>query len=89
METTRHAATRAQQRAIPPLLLDLLLRFGRSERSGDGTERYFFDKRARRAVQRYAGCLGRLLDQHLDVYAIVSDNDKIVTVGHRLERFHH
>lgn len=89
METTRHAATRAQQRAIPPLLLDLLLRFGRSERSGDGTERYFFDKRSRRAVQRYAGCLGQLLDQHLDVYAILSDCDKVVTVGHRLERFHH
>ena len=89
MTMSRHARVRAQQRAIPPLLLDLLLRFGRSERSGDGTQRYFFDKRARRSVQSYAGCLGQLLDEHLDVYAVVGEGDKIVTVGHRLDRFHH
>lgn len=89
MNLSRHARMRSQQRAIAPLLLDLLLRFGRSERSGDGTQRYFFDKPARRRVQSYAGSLGRLLDQHLDVYAIVGEGDTIVTVGHRLERFHH
>lgn len=57
MAYTQHAQIRAQQRGIPPILIDLLLRFGAHEKAGDGTQTYFFDKTARRQVRSYAGLL--------------------------------
>lgn len=84
-EITQHARVRSQQRAISPLLLELLVRFGSSEKIVGGTCKVFFDKAARRRLHSYAGPLAQMLDQHLDLYAVLA-NDKVVTVGHRLER---
>lgn len=86
MHTTHHAAVRIQQRAIPPLVVDLLLEFGSSEPSGDGTSKLYFDKPARRKVKNYAGPLAGYLEQHLDVYAVVGADEKVITVAHRLDR---
>lgn len=86
MHTSQHAAARLQQRAIPPLLVDLLLEFGASVPSGDGTSKYYFDKSAKRKVKAYAGPIARVLDEHLDVYAVVTEDAKVITVGHRYER---
>lgn len=86
MHTSHHAAARLQQRAIPPLLVDLLLEFGASVPSGDGTSKYYFDKSAKRRVKAYAGPIARVLNEHLDVYAVVTDDAKVITVGHRYER---
>jgi hypothetical protein len=83
---TRHAETRSQQRAIPRLLIDLLLQFGTSEKAGGGTSKVFFDKAARRRLHAYAGTLAGLLDEYLDLYAVVAADNSIVTVGHWLER---
>jgi hypothetical protein len=83
---TRHAATRSQQRGIPLITIDLLLQFGATESAGDGTSRYFFDKAARRQLRAYAGPLARAIAEHLDIYAIVASDSKVITVGHRLER---
>lgn len=83
---TKHAQARSQQRAIPGLLIDLLLQFGATQKSGGGTCKVFFDKAARRRLQAYAGPLAGLLQDHLDVYAVVSADSSIVTVGHRTER---
>ena len=47
---TRHAKARSQQRAVPPMLIDLLLKFGSSERAGVGVSMLFFDKASRRKV---------------------------------------
>ena len=87
MHLTKHAQTRSQQRAIPPMLIDLLLQFGSSERAGTGVSKVFFDKASRRKVKAYAGPLARILDDHLDVYAVVSDDLQVITTGHRTERF--
>lgn len=87
MHLTKHAQTRTQQRAIPPMLIDLLLQFGSSERSGTGVSKVFFDKSSRRKVKAYAGSLARLLDDHLDVYAVVTDDMTVITAGHRTGRF--
>ena len=38
MQVTQHAQVRAKQRGIPPLLIDLLLQFGTSERAGTGDD---------------------------------------------------
>ena len=47
MSLTQHAAMRLQQRAIPPIALELLERFGTEERCG-GAVRLIFDKPARK-----------------------------------------
>ena len=86
MAYTQHAQIRAQQRGIPPILIDLLLQFGAREKAGDGTQTYFFDKNARRQVRSYAGLLASSIEQHLDVYAIVGAGNEVITVAHRTGR---
>ena len=86
MHLTQHAALRSQQRCIPEILIDLLLRFGSKEAAGSGTSKIFFDKRARRQINAYAGPLANLLVEHLDLYAVVGEDDQVITVAHRNER---
>ena len=83
---TQHANVRLQQRGVPPLVLDLLLQFGCHEPAGNGTRKVFFDKQGRHKVCAYAGALAPLLNDHLDFYAVVTSDDQVITVGHRLER---
>lgn len=85
MEHTQHSQIRAQQRGIPPLIIDLLMQFGAREPAGDGAEAIYFDKRAKKQLQTYSGGLMSKLSNELDVYAIVSGN-KVVTVGPRFKR---
>ena len=84
MNVTRHAAARLQQRAIPPFMVDLLERFG-SENRCNGADRLFFDKAARKRIERHLGGRRglRLVERWLNSYAVVSDDGAIVTVGHR------
>lgn len=86
MNVTHHANTRSQQRAIPPMMIDLLLQFGKRESAGSGVAKLFFDKPARRRVAAYAGPLASLLDEHLDLYAVVGQDMQVITVGNRFER---
>lgn len=86
MHLTKHAQTRSQKRGIPPVMVDLLLQFGTTESAGDGTNKIFFNKSSRRRVESYFGPIAPLINQHLDVYAVVSEDDQIITIGHRLER---
>ena len=86
MNMTEHANLRCQQRAIPPLLIDLLLQFGTCESAGNGASKVFFDKAARKKVKSYAGTLSRMIEGHLDLYAVVAEGNKVITVGHRYER---
>jgi hypothetical protein len=46
----------------------------------------FFDKTSRKRVKAYAGPLAGFIEEHLDVYAVVSSNENIITVGHRDKR---
>lgn len=86
---TQHAKSRVQQRGIPPLALDLLLQFGRCERAGGGALKVYLDKKGRRRLQAYAGPLSALLREYLDIYAIVSEQDEVITVAHRRTRLKH
>lgn len=86
MNLTKHASARGQQRAIPPMLIDLLIQFGSAEKAGSGATKMFFDKASRRQVHAYAGPLARLLDEHLDLYAVIGEDGQVITVGHRLDR---
>jgi len=85
MNMTRHASTRSQQRCIPPMMIDLLIQFGKSESAGSGATK-LFDRQTRKQVAAYAGSLASLLDDHLDFYAVVGPDMQVITVGHRIER---
>jgi hypothetical protein len=86
MNMTHHANVRSQQRAISPFIIDLLLQFGKSETTGGGVAKLFFDRKARKQIAVYAGPLAGFLKEHLDSYAVVDCNMQIITVGHRTER---
>ena len=86
MIMTDHARIRSQQRAIPPILIDLLMKFGASESAGGGATKMYFDKAARKRVRAYAGPLAGLINEHLDVYAVVSAESLITTAAHLTER---
>lgn len=83
---TRHAMTRAQQRGIPPLIVEWLLEFG-ARTPSVGADIVYFDKRSREALRRYAGrqALAKL-DGLLDVYAVVANDGQVLTLGHRTKR---
>jgi hypothetical protein len=81
MNSTRHAKARAQQRCIPPLIVEWLLAYGQREPS-HGAVRVAFDKRSRRELARDIGQpvikqVGRFLGISLVVDA---DTDRIITV---------
>lgn len=82
---TKHAQIRSQQRCISPLMIDLLLQFGAKQPAGGGANKVYFDKAARRRLHAYAGPMASLLDQHLDIYAVLGEDDQVVTVAHRYE----
>jgi len=86
MKMSEHARIRSQQRAIPPILIDLLMQFGACEAVGKGATKMYFDKAARKRVKAYAGPLAGLLNEHLDVYAVVSAESQIITTAHLTER---
>lgn len=86
---SRHAQERAQQRAVPLMVVELLERFGSSMACGGGAERLFFDKAAIRRVRRHVGGYRglKIVERWLDIYAVVGDGGRVVTVAHRDGRF--
>jgi hypothetical protein len=82
---TAHARARMQQRGISPDALELLLDFGRETHDHRGCRIVRFDKRSRRHALRALGperC--RQLERCFNAYAVVAEDDAVVTVGHRL-----
>jgi hypothetical protein len=87
--TSNHARHRMQQRSVPPLVVAWLLDFGKVRYDHRGGIIYYFDKDARRNLERAVGrrVVSRLSD-YMNVYAVSSTNDNtLVTVGHRYRRF--
>lgn len=89
MNMTRHAMVRQQQRAIPPLIIDWLCKFGCRITGMNGTTVIYFDKDSRRSLCSEAGhTVIRRLDDMMDAYLVMT-NDKIITVGHRFRSVKH
>jgi len=82
---SRHASVRCQQRGIPPLILEWLLEFGSEVRTHGAAKRYF-DKAARKRLERSVGAqvVDRMGDL-LNLYLIEGDV-QIVTAGVRTRR---
>lgn len=83
---SRHASSRAQQRAIPPLVIDWLLNYGAETPDKNGAAIRYFDRRAIRNLERHVGreCVRRMKDK-LSSYLVEAEG-KVITVGHRCRR---
>lgn len=87
VRTSRHASTRMQQRAVPPLVVQWLAQFGARQRARDSAELVYFDKAARRRlIQAFGEVVVRRLGPLLDAYLVQADDGDVVTVGWRIER---
>jgi hypothetical protein len=84
---SHHARVRMQQRGVRPELVQWLLQFGSRDYDGKGGQIRYFDDRARRRLfgEIDAEAMRRVRD-HLDSYAVVANDGKVVTVGHRYRR---
>jgi hypothetical protein len=83
-----HSEKRAQQRCIPPLITDLLDRFGEAQYDGHGGLIRFFDHKSVRKMEKAMGRQPvRCLSHWFDAYKVVSIEDgETITIGHRYQR---
>lgn len=84
---TRHAEVRAQQRGIPPMVDELLDRYGQEQHDGHGAIVLFLSKDSIRRMERDFGRrpVARL-SEWLNVYKVRSIDGSTITVGHRTRR---
>jgi hypothetical protein len=84
---TGHAAKRLQQRGLPPLVLDWLTAYGQEHHDGHGATILYFNKPARRRLERAVGRLPlRRMADWLNAYAVISTDGALITAGHRYRR---
>lgn len=89
MKLTKHARTRLQQRAIPPLIIEWLCKYGCRLKGMNGTTVCFFDRESRRSLAAEVGqVVVRRLADLMDTYLVMS-GDSIVTIGHRYKPLRH
>lgn len=83
---SHHAEIRAQQRGLPPVIVEWLLEFGTVTHDHHGAEIHHFDKKGKK---RLASAVGDMVVERLtpllDAY-VVTKGDTVVTVGHRYKR---
>lgn len=88
MRQTSHAAQRAQQRGIPPLVTEWLDRYGDEQYDGrGGVLRYFSRASVRRMERDFGRAPVARMSEYLDCYLVQSSRDSsLITVGHRATR---
>ena len=79
--SSQHAKVRSQQRCIPDAIRDLLIDFGKTTPAGSSSERFTFDKKSWRSVQRYLGAQAKHFEKYRNVYVILSSDGTVVTEG--------
>jgi hypothetical protein len=82
-----HCGERLQQRAIPDLIVALLLDHGSRQRS-HGADLVFVDKSARKAIRRAVGGDRnmRLIEPFLNSKVVVGDDGTLITVVRQSRR---
>ncbi len=82
---TRHAAVRAQQRGIPPLITTWLLDYGEEAYDGNGGVVRYFGRESMRRLEREIGERPlKRLSEYLRCYLVQSSRDgAIITLGKR------
>jgi hypothetical protein len=87
IQMTRHAEVRMQQRGIARQALESLLSYGAQSHDHRGATVVYFDKRARFRLLREGGRRAyQQVEKQLNAYAVVADDGRVVTVGHRDRR---
>ena len=87
MNLTRHARQRMQQRGISRQAIDYVLTYGRVSHDHHGGRVIWLDKRCKARLGREEGeQVVRMLDKHLDAYAVMDADGVVMTVGHRYRR---
>ena len=82
-----HAQTRMQQRGVTPGLLELLDAYGTTQYDHHGAAVRYFNKAARRRLRHSEGPeVFRAVEAKLNVYAVVTRDGCLVTVGRRDHR---
>ena len=89
MILTHHALQRMRQRGIREAVLQTVLDYGREHRDSHGGRVVWLDRQARRFLRGELGCNLGELEKHLRAYAVVADDDAVITVGHRNRRIRH
>ena len=81
---TKHAAARAQQRGIPPLIDEWLDIAGEVEHVGKGLTRCWFSKKSKRCLERRFGREPvRRMGDWLNAYKIVGEDGVPITFARR------
>jgi hypothetical protein len=84
---TKHAQQRRCERAIPPLIVEWLERFGSHEYDKRGCQVVWFDKQGRKRLERAVGKqIVESLRPLLDAYAVIGHGGAVVTLGWRTSR---
>lgn len=88
-DISHHAGVRAQQRAVPPMILDWLLDYGNESYDHHGGVIYAFTKRSRHRIERVVGSkVIKLMSPWMNAYVVCSARDgKIITIGRRVKPF--
>jgi len=79
-----HARVRMQQRGIRPEVVETLLELGETEHDHHGGTIYYLSKAVINRVKSRS--LRRTLEEGRKVYAVVTQDRAVVTVGHRTRR---
>ncbi len=85
MNTTRHAETRMQQRAISPVVFELLQIYGDEQLQKGGSRVLRLNRRQRKRAEKE---LSRLLDyvrRENSPYFILGDQGQVITAGHQYQ----
>lgn len=84
---SKHAAVRAQQRGIPPMIDQLLDLYGQEQHDGHGAIILFLNKQS---IRKMESDLGRRpvarLAEWLSSYKVKDLEGRTITVGHRRQR---
>ncbi|MCA9231978.1 MAG: hypothetical protein KDA57_15120 [Planctomycetales bacterium] len=84
MNSASHSEIRQQQRCIPPLILDLLDRFGTEVPAADGAVRLVIDHKARKKLERHCGRhFVRENSRYFNAYLVIGRHGHTITSGWR------
>lgn len=87
---TQHAQIRAQQRAVPMAIIDILMRYGVRSSANHGCKIvYLSNKSMRRIHYELSDDLCKVIEKKRDCYLVVASDGSVVTVGHRHKRILH
>ena len=86
MIESAHARAQKQRRVIPPLIEMWLLDYGAEQHDHMGATIYYFDRQAKRNIERSVGRVGvTKLKSFMNSYILVADG-VLVTAGRRYKR---